>query len=119
MTAKTTAMTTTRIKLLLAYDGTDFAGWQHQGGVRTVQSDVEAALAKIVGEPKAAPVMPGPRPPTGQDTASRRSLRRPRAPARALVRVPMRRVCLEAERKSRASFRPDSVGPTRTRLPST
>lgn len=42
---------TTRIKLLLAYDGTDFAGWQHQGGVRTVQSDVEAALAKIIQAP--------------------------------------------------------------------
>ncbi|MDP2847096.1 MAG: tRNA pseudouridine(38-40) synthase TruA [Humidesulfovibrio sp.] len=42
---------TMRIKLLLAYDGTDFAGWQHQGGVRTVQSDVEAALAKIIQAP--------------------------------------------------------------------
>jgi tRNA pseudouridine38-40 synthase len=41
---------TTRIKFILAYDGTDFAGWQHQGGVRTVQADVEAAIAKIVGE---------------------------------------------------------------------
>jgi len=39
-----------RIKLLLAYEGTDFAGWQHQGGVRTVQSDVEAAIAKIAGQ---------------------------------------------------------------------
>lgn len=39
----------TRIKLILAYDGTDFRGWQHQGGVRTVQSDVEAAIARIVG----------------------------------------------------------------------
>ncbi len=41
----------TRIKLLLAYEGTDFAGWQHQGGVRTVQSDMEAALGKICGQP--------------------------------------------------------------------
>jgi tRNA pseudouridine38-40 synthase len=40
----------TRIKLLLAYDGTDFAGWQHQANARTVQCDVEAAIAKIVGE---------------------------------------------------------------------
>jgi tRNA pseudouridine38-40 synthase len=42
---------TTRIKLLLTYEGTDFCGWQHQGGVRTVQSDVEAALAKIAQAP--------------------------------------------------------------------
>jgi tRNA pseudouridine38-40 synthase len=47
--AKTT--TTTRIMLTLAYDGTDFCGWQHQGGVRTVQSDLEAAIARVVGEP--------------------------------------------------------------------
>lgn len=46
-----TAPTTTRIKLILAYDGTHFAGWQHQGGVRTVQRDVEAAIAKVTGEP--------------------------------------------------------------------
>ncbi|OIN99083.1 MAG: tRNA pseudouridine(38-40) synthase TruA [Desulfovibrionaceae bacterium CG1_02_65_16] len=43
-------MTTTRIKLILAYDGTDFAGWQRQRrGVRSVQAEVEAAIAKIVG----------------------------------------------------------------------
>jgi len=38
-----------RIKLLLAYDGTDFSGWQLQTGVRTVQGEIEAALARIVG----------------------------------------------------------------------
>lgn len=47
----TPATKATRIKLLLTYDGTDFCGWQHQGGVRTVQSDVEAALAKIAQTP--------------------------------------------------------------------
>jgi len=40
-----------RIKLLLAYDGTDFFGWQLQSRERTVQGEVEAALARLVGEP--------------------------------------------------------------------
>jgi len=40
----------TRIKLIIAYDGTDFSGWQHQANARSVQCVVEAALAKIVGE---------------------------------------------------------------------
>ena len=38
-------------KLTLAYDGTDFAGWQMQPGKRTVQAALEASLAKITGEP--------------------------------------------------------------------
>jgi len=38
-------------KLTLAYDGTDYAGWQMQTGKPTVQAAVEAALAKITGEP--------------------------------------------------------------------
>jgi tRNA pseudouridine38-40 synthase len=37
-------------KLILAYDGTDFAGWQVQPGKRTVQATLEAALAAIMGE---------------------------------------------------------------------
>jgi tRNA pseudouridine38-40 synthase len=40
-----------RIKLLLAYEGTRFAGWQTQKADRTVQATVEAALAKIHGHP--------------------------------------------------------------------
>ncbi|GAB6127272.1 tRNA pseudouridine(38-40) synthase TruA [Humidesulfovibrio idahonensis] len=40
----------TRIKLIIAYDGTDFSGWQHQANARSVQCVVEAAVAKIVGE---------------------------------------------------------------------
>jgi len=39
-----------RIMLHLAYDGADFSGWQLQGGARTVQGEVEAALARIVGK---------------------------------------------------------------------
>ena len=41
-------------KLVLEYDGTDFAGFQAQaGGERTVQGALEAALAAIAGSPVA------------------------------------------------------------------
>ena len=38
-----------RLRLDLAYDGTDFAGWAVQPGLRTVQGELEAALAVAVG----------------------------------------------------------------------
>jgi tRNA pseudouridine38-40 synthase len=38
------------IRLLIAYDGTDFAGWQRQEGTRTVQGEIEAALEKMHGK---------------------------------------------------------------------
>lgn len=38
------------LKLVLAYDGTDFNGWQTQPGVRTVQETLEQALARLTGE---------------------------------------------------------------------
>ena len=38
------------LKLTLAYDGTDYAGWQVQPGQPTVQGTLEAALAKITGQ---------------------------------------------------------------------
>jgi tRNA pseudouridine38-40 synthase len=41
----------TTIRLDLSYDGTDFAGWAAQPGLRTVQGELEAALARILGEP--------------------------------------------------------------------
>jgi tRNA pseudouridine38-40 synthase len=37
-------------KLTLAYDGTDFRGWQVQPGERTVQGELQAALGRITGE---------------------------------------------------------------------
>ena len=39
------------IKLILAYDGTAYAGWQVQPGHDTVQGVLEAALEKITGAP--------------------------------------------------------------------
>lgn len=38
------------IKLLLAYDGTDFSGWQRQQNIRTVQETLETGLAVITAE---------------------------------------------------------------------
>ena len=39
------------IKLTVAYDGTDFCGWQRQENERTVQGEIEAALEKMHGKP--------------------------------------------------------------------
>ena len=38
-----------RIRLDIAYDGTNFRGWARQPGLRTVQETLESALARIVG----------------------------------------------------------------------
>jgi tRNA pseudouridine38-40 synthase len=38
-------------KLTIAYDGSEFAGWARQPGLRTVQEEIERALARILGEP--------------------------------------------------------------------
>ncbi len=37
-------------KLTLAYDGTDFHGWQIQPGESTIQGELQSALGRIVGE---------------------------------------------------------------------
>jgi tRNA pseudouridine38-40 synthase len=37
-----------RLRLDLAYDGTDFHGWASQPGLRTVQGTLEAALAQVL-----------------------------------------------------------------------
>ncbi len=41
---------TVRMKLTVAYDGGDFAGWQRQPGVRSVQGCLEDTIAEVVGE---------------------------------------------------------------------
>ncbi len=43
-----------RVRLDLAYDGTDFAGWATQPGLRTVQQTVEDALALVLRLPARA-----------------------------------------------------------------
>ncbi len=37
-------------KLTVAYDGTDFHGWQVQPGKRTIQGELQSALERLVGE---------------------------------------------------------------------
>jgi tRNA pseudouridine38-40 synthase len=37
----------TRVKAIVSYDGTNFAGYQSQPGMRTVQSEIDKALVKI------------------------------------------------------------------------
>jgi tRNA pseudouridine38-40 synthase len=44
------------VRLKIAYDGTRFAGWAAQPGQRTVQSELERALARITGEQPALTV---------------------------------------------------------------
>lgn len=45
-----------RYRLTIAYDGTPFAGWAAQTGQRTIQGELEAALERILGEPKSLTV---------------------------------------------------------------
>ncbi|MBF6212529.1 tRNA pseudouridine(38-40) synthase TruA [Nocardia puris] len=41
----------TRVRLDIAYDGTDFTGWARQPGLRTVQGVLEESLSKVYREP--------------------------------------------------------------------
>jgi tRNA pseudouridine38-40 synthase len=43
-----------RLRIDLAYDGTDFHGWAAQPGLRTVQGELSAALATILRVPEVA-----------------------------------------------------------------
>jgi len=40
-----------RIYMRIAYDGTDFHGWQRQRGVRTVQEELEGTLQRVMRHP--------------------------------------------------------------------
>lgn len=42
---------TRNIKLVIAYDGSGYLGWQIQPGARTLQDTVEKALERILGHP--------------------------------------------------------------------
>lgn len=48
-----------RIRIDLAYDGADFHGWAVQPGLRTVQGDVESALATVLRVPDVSIVCAG------------------------------------------------------------
>lgn len=40
-----------RVKLILEYDGTDYAGWQVQANAPSIQARVEQALSELLSEP--------------------------------------------------------------------
>ncbi|MCC2318951.1 tRNA pseudouridine(38-40) synthase TruA [Cellulomonas chengniuliangii] len=44
-------MSLVRLRLDLAYDGTDFAGWARQPGLRTVEATLVEALARVLRQP--------------------------------------------------------------------
>ncbi|MFH1748570.1 MAG: tRNA pseudouridine(38-40) synthase TruA [Planctomycetota bacterium] len=40
-----------KLKLIVAYDGTDFHGWQHQPGLRSVQQELTQVIARVLRHP--------------------------------------------------------------------
>lgn len=44
-------MTDRAIKLVISYDGTDYGGWQRQKNARSIQEELEKALATMHGHP--------------------------------------------------------------------
>lgn len=51
--------TSQRLALKLAYDGTDFAGWQRQPGERTVQGELERIFGALAGDREVSVVAAG------------------------------------------------------------
>ena len=49
--ARLQGILTRRIKITIAYDGTDFHGWQTQPGLPTIQGTLEDIVSGIEGEP--------------------------------------------------------------------
>ncbi len=45
-------METVRLRLDLAYDGSEFSGWSRQPGLRTVEGVLDAAIATLLGDPE-------------------------------------------------------------------
>lgn len=45
-------------KLTLTYDGTEFAGWQVQPGLATIQGELQAAIGRILGRAWGEPPLP-------------------------------------------------------------
>ena len=83
-----TSRPTLRVRLDLAYDGTDFSGWAEQPGLRTVEGTLSAALATVLR--LAEPATPHGRRPHGCRRARARAGRAPRRPADAWAAVPGR-----------------------------
>ncbi|MGN6324372.1 tRNA pseudouridine synthase A [Pseudolysinimonas sp.] len=50
-------MATTRVRMDLAYDGTEFSGWARQRGLRTVQGELESRLAELFRSTGAQPAV--------------------------------------------------------------
>jgi tRNA pseudouridine38-40 synthase len=48
---------TRRLRLEISYDGTNFSGWSNQPGLRTVQGEIEAALATVLARFGPAPTL--------------------------------------------------------------
>ena len=48
---------TTRVRLDIAYDGSQFRGWTKQPGLRTVQGELESALATVLSKHPPFPIL--------------------------------------------------------------
>jgi tRNA pseudouridine38-40 synthase len=52
-------MSVRNLRFVVRYDGTDFAGWQRQPGLRTVEETLETAIREITREPRIRPNVSG------------------------------------------------------------